>query len=51
MKGLLAAIRQAPVQRVFTRFSTALKPGYSALIPTAAIVFYARVTLDDDALM
>ena len=51
LKGLLAAIRQAPVQRVFTRFSTALKPGYSALIPTVAIVFYARVTLDDDALM
>lgn len=51
LKGLLSAIRQAPVQRVLTRFSTALKPGYSALIPTVAIVFYARVMLDDDALM
>ncbi|CAM3215880.1 hypothetical protein BZK31_21290 [Pseudomonas floridensis] len=51
LKGLLAAIRQAPVQRVLTRFGTALKPGYSALIPTVAIVFYARVTLDDDGLM
>ncbi|KPX21124.1 hypothetical protein ALQ08_01601 [Pseudomonas syringae pv. delphinii] len=51
LKGLLGAIRQAPVQRMLTHFGTALRPGYSALIPTVAIVFYARVTLDDDALM
>ncbi|MBA1230472.1 DUF726 domain-containing protein [Pseudomonas viridiflava] len=51
LKGLLAAIRQAPVQRVLTRFGAAFKPGYSALIPTVAIVFYARVMLDDDGLM
>ncbi|CZT31047.1 hypothetical protein PCPL58_4591 [Pseudomonas cerasi] len=51
VKGLLGAIRQAPVQRLLTHFGTALRPGYSALIPTVAIVFYARVTLDDDALM
>ena len=51
LKGLLAAIREAPVQRVLTRFSTALRPGYSALIPTVAIIFYARVMLDDDELM
>ncbi|WP_024691659.1 DUF726 domain-containing protein [Pseudomonas tremae] len=51
IKGLLGAIRQAPVQRLLTHFGTALRPGYSALIPTVAIVFYARVTLDDDALM
>lgn len=51
LKNLLGAIRQAPVQRLLTRFSTALRPGYSALIPTVAIIFYARVTLDDDALM
>ncbi|EGH15265.1 hypothetical protein Pgy4_19734, partial [Pseudomonas savastanoi pv. glycinea str. race 4] len=51
IKGLLGAIRQAPVQRLLTHFGTALRPGYSALIPTVAIVFYARVTLGDDALM
>ncbi|MCF5470056.1 DUF726 domain-containing protein [Pseudomonas syringae] len=51
IKGLLGAIRQAPVQRLLTHFGTALRPGYSALIPTVAIIFYARVTLDDDALM
>ncbi|KAA8708443.1 DUF726 domain-containing protein [Pseudomonas cannabina] len=51
IKGLLGAIRQAPVQRLLTHFGTALRPGYSALIPTVAIIFYARVTLNDDALM
>ena len=51
LKSLLGAIRQAPVQHLLTRFGTALRPGYSALIPTVAIVFYARVTLDEDGLM
>lgn len=31
------------VGRVITNFKTALKPGYSALIPVVAIIFYARV--------
>lgn len=51
LKSLLGAIRQAPVQQLLTRFGSALRPGYSALIPTVAIVFYARVTLDEDGLM
>ncbi|RRV09574.1 DUF726 domain-containing protein [Pseudomonas sp. v388] len=51
LRNLLGAIRQAPVQRLLTRFSTAVRPGYSALIPTVAIIFYARVMLDDDGLM
>lgn len=51
LKNLLGAIRQAPVQHLLTRFGTALRPGYSALIPTVAVIFYARVTLDDDGLM
>ena len=51
IKHLLGAIRQAPMQRLLTRFGTALRPGYSALIPTVAIIFYARVVLDDDGLM
>jgi pimeloyl-ACP methyl ester carboxylesterase len=51
LKGLLGAIRQAPVQRLLTQFGSALRPGYSALIPTVAIIFYARVTLDEDGLM
>lgn len=51
LKSLLGAIRQAPVQHLLTRFGTALRPGYSALIPTVAVIFYARVTLDEDGLM
>lgn len=51
VKGVWGAIRNAPVQRLMTRFGTALRPGYSALIPTVAIVFYARITLDDEGLM
>jgi hypothetical protein len=51
LKNLLGAIRQAPMQHLLTRFGTALRPGYSALIPTVAIIFYARVMLDDDGLM
>lgn len=51
LKNLLSAIREAPVQSLLTRFGSALRPGYSALIPTVAIVFYARVRLDDDGLM
>nr|WP_290447694.1 DUF726 domain-containing protein [Pseudomonas sp. 21LCFQ02] len=51
VRGVLGAIRNAPLQRLMTRFGTALRPGYSALIPTVAIVFYARITLDDEGLM
>jgi len=36
--------------RVITNFKTALKPGYSALIPAVAIIFYARVKLGNDGL-
>lgn len=38
------------VGRVITNFKTALKPGYSALIPAVAIIFYARVKLGNDGL-
>ncbi|WNW12024.1 DUF726 domain-containing protein [Pseudomonas sp. DTU_2021_1001937_2_SI_NGA_ILE_001] len=51
LKSLLGAIRRVPVQRLFNDVSLALKPGYSALIPAVAIVFYARVALDDETLM
>ncbi|KQQ54964.1 hypothetical protein ASF84_16780 [Pseudomonas sp. Leaf127] len=51
LKGWLGAVRQVPVQRLVTRLGSALRPGYSALIPTVAIVFYARVMLDDEGLM
>ena len=38
------------VGRVITNFKTALKPGYSALIPAVAIIFYARVKLGNSGL-
>lgn len=38
------------VGRVITKFKTALKPGYSALIPAVAIIFYAQVKLASDGL-
>ncbi len=44
---LLAA---TTVGRVITNVKTALKPGYSALIPAVAIIFYARVKLGNDGL-
>lgn len=50
-KGWLGAVRNVPVQRLVTRLGSALRPGYSALIPTVAIVFYARIMLDDEGLM
>ncbi|WP_459748808.1 DUF726 domain-containing protein [Pseudomonas sp. 3A(2025)] len=46
-----AAAGKVPVQRLVARLGSALRPGYSALIPTVAIVFYARVMLDDEGLM
>ena len=49
--GLLGTLAKKPVSRLLTNFKTALKPGYSALIPAVAIVFYARVELDDEGLM
>lgn len=51
LKGWLGAVRNVPVQHLVTRLGSALRPGYSALIPTVAIVFYARVMLDDEGLM
>lgn len=36
--------------RVVTNFLSALKPGYSALIPTVAIIFHARVKLSNQFL-
>lgn len=36
--------------RVFTNLMTAMKPGYSALVPTVAIIFYARVRLGNPGL-
>lgn len=49
--GSLNIFAKRSVSRVVTNVKTALKPGYSALIPAVAIVFYARLTLDDEALM
>ncbi|MNJ54692.1 hypothetical protein D3C77_501460 [compost metagenome] len=49
--GVLGTFAMKPVTRLLTNFKTALKPGYSALIPAVAIVFYARVELDDEGLM
>lgn len=36
--------------RAFTNLKTAVKPGYSALVPTVAIIFYARVRLGNPGL-
>nr|GFB41416.1 hypothetical protein [Tanacetum cinerariifolium] len=40
--GALGSIAKKPASRLITNMKTALKPGYSALIPAVAIVFYAR---------
>ena len=37
--------------RVLTNLKTAIKPGYSALIPAIAIVHYARLQVDEEDLM
>jgi hypothetical protein len=49
--GALGSIAKKPASRLITNMKTALKPGYSALIPAVAIVFYARLALDDEELM
>lgn len=37
--------------RVLTNLKTAIKPGYSALIPTIAIVYYSRLQIDEECFM
>jgi len=49
--GRLGGMSKNPLGRLMTNAKTALKPGYSALIPAVAIVFYARLMLDDEHLM
>ncbi|WP_455925227.1 DUF726 domain-containing protein [Pseudomonas putida] len=44
---LVSSGLSAVVGRALTNLMTAIKPGYSALIPAVAVVFYARVTLDN----
>lgn len=48
--SLIGSRLTTDVGRAVTNFMTAVKPGYSALIPTVAIVFYARVQLGNPAL-
>jgi len=43
-----------PTQRIkaaVTNLKSAVKPGYSALIPAVAILFYARFKLDNEGLL
>jgi pimeloyl-ACP methyl ester carboxylesterase len=43
-----------PIQRIkaaVTNLKSAVKPGYSALIPAVAIIFYARFKLDNEGLL
>jgi uncharacterized protein YaaW (UPF0174 family) len=60
--GLLGAVAGAAVSmaagmakggagRTVTNVKTALMPGYSALIPAVAVIFYARLQLGDESLM
>ena len=39
------------LQAAFTNLKSAVKPGYSALIPAVAIVFYARLKLNNEGLL
>ncbi|MDR0280275.1 MAG: DUF726 domain-containing protein [Paucimonas sp.] len=48
--GLIASRVGTSVGRTVTHLMTAVKPGYSALIPTVAIIFYARAKLGNRAL-
>ena len=42
---------EAESSRLITNLETALMPGFSALIPAIAIIYYARLQLNDEALM
>lgn len=50
MLSMMPRLLGDSVGRVVTNFKTALKPGYSALIPAVAIIFYARVKLGNSGL-
>lgn len=52
-QGAVERLRSLEKQatRVLTNLSTAIKPGYSALIPAIAVVHYARLQLGDEYLI
>lgn len=50
VKVLAANWSKFSLGRVLTNFMTAIKPGYSALIPAVAIIFFARVKLGNQGL-
>lgn len=50
VKALAANWSKFSLGRVLTNFMTAIKPGYSALIPAVAVVFHARVKLGNQGL-
>ncbi len=49
-RGFLAGM-ETEVVRVLTNMKIAVQPGFSALIPTVAIVYYARLQVGEDDLM
>jgi uncharacterized protein YaaW (UPF0174 family) len=49
--SMAAGIAKGGAGRTVTNVKTALKPGYSALIPAVAVIFYARLQLGDESLM
>ena len=50
--GLLAdLLPMTRLQTALTNLMSAVKPGYSALIPTVAVIFFARLKLNNEGLM
>lgn len=49
--SMAAGMAEGGAWRMVTNVKTALKPGYSALIPAVAVIFYARLQLGDESLM
>jgi pimeloyl-ACP methyl ester carboxylesterase len=49
--SLSALLPTERMKTVMTNFKSAVKPGYSALIPAVAILFYARLKLNNEGLL
>lgn len=51
LPSLSALIPTVRIKTAATNFKSAVKPGYSALIPAVAILFYARLKLNNEGLL
>jgi hypothetical protein len=51
LPSLTNLISTERIKAAVTNLKTAVKPGYSALIPAVAVLFYARLKLNNEGLL